>query len=84
MELDHLRTSCAVYLHIRSEKVETEKDEMDESEASVPTKLAIGVEGGFDGGDDDGDDVEVVTTYSLVVYPDIATRIPYAHPNGTP
>lgn len=49
VNLDHTRSGNPLYLNIKWKKVPKEDDAMktDEKEAA-PTKMAIGVEGGFD------------------------------------
>jgi len=68
LELDQERTGNELYLQIKWRKVvkkEVEKPKV-ENEKGPPTKMAIGIEGGFDVGPHGGD---VQKTYALVWYP---------------
>ena len=66
--LDHDRSGNVLYLKIKYTKVEKEPVEKEEKkEEGHPSKLAIGVEGGFDVGT--GKRWETVKEYGLVIYP---------------
>lgn len=85
---DHERTGARAYLRINQVKVENEENEEktdDKMETEEkPTKLAIGVEGGFDVSAAQEDDFDVATSYALVLYPDLDAGVPFEHPAGTP
>ena len=72
LELDHERTKNVLYLHQRWTKVP--KPVPDDAPPADPTKLAIGVEGGFNV--DDDAKFDIVKTHALVVMP-AGLEIPY-------
>uniref|UniRef100_A0A1B0B9A1 Ubiquitin carboxyl-terminal hydrolase n=1 Tax=Glossina palpalis gambiensis TaxID=67801 RepID=A0A1B0B9A1_9MUSC len=76
------KTGNKVFLHIRREKfakdntMETNKEET--GPKSKITRLAIGIEGGFN--NNETTKYEYKDTYSIVVMPDIKTKMPYPSP----
>eukprot|EP00668_Euglena_longa_P000714 GGOE01000863.1.p1 GENE.GGOE01000863.1~~GGOE01000863.1.p1 ORF type:complete len:816 (+),score=202.42 GGOE01000863.1:65-2449(+) len=61
VEMDHERTKCGLYVHLQWKKVRKEK-KLDNSDVS---KLAIGIEGGFD----PDNNFDVVKSQSICVFP---------------
>eukprot|EP00667_Euglena_gracilis_P003368 EG_transcript_3375 len=61
VELDHKRTNCGLYVHLRWRRVRKEK----KVESSDISKLAIGVEGGFD----PDNNCDIVKSQSIYVFP---------------
>ena len=80
MELDHARTGQPVYLLQRWTRVAKAPPSAAEAEAAAaaPTKMALGVAGGF-ALDDAAAGFEVVKEHALVVFPSRAA-VPYPHP----
>ncbi|BES96659.1 ubiquitin carboxyl-terminal hydrolase [Nesidiocoris tenuis] len=68
------RTNNAVYLHIKRDRLEVEKPQTDGPERKV-TKLAIGIEGGFEADTKYVENIE----YSIVLLPGFKA-IPYPSP----
>ena len=64
--LDHEKTGCALYLHERWTKVPVADDDDDDAREAAPTKLAIGVAGGFN---TEGPRTETVKEHALVLMP---------------
>jgi len=62
--LDHERTGNVLYLHLKWTRV---AKAVEESAGEEPTKLGIGVEGGFGAGE--GATYEHIKSHALVVYP---------------
>ncbi|XP_033642208.1 ubiquitin carboxyl-terminal hydrolase 5-like [Asterias rubens] len=60
-------TGCKVYLHLKTTKKKKPKTQEDEDKAK-PTRLAIGVEGGFDV--EDQNQYEYEEAHSVVILPD--------------
>lgn len=69
------KTGSAVFLHIYREKIEIPTDVQTEGPEKKITRLAIGVEGGFDP-DANKRKFEHKDHYNIVVFPD-AVKIPY-------
>jgi ubiquitin carboxyl-terminal hydrolase 5/13 len=81
LALDHSRTGQPLYLHARWTRVPREPPLADASAAAaseVPTKMAIGVAGGF-ALDDGASSYDVVKEHALVALPSRAA-LPYPHP----
>jgi len=78
LDLDARRSGARLYLHLKSRKVavEAEEEQGDEKEEKRPSKLAIGVEGGFS---PEGPDTRAETDAALLVYPQ---RVSIALPNS--
>ena len=73
LALDHERTDNVLYLHQRWTKVPKPAEELAEA-AAEPTKMAIGVEGGFNV--DDDAKFDIVKEHALVVMPG-GVSVPY-------
>lgn len=76
--VDHDRSGNALYLRIKYTKVEKEEEKHVEQKKEAeqqPSKLAIGVEGGFDV--DTGKRWEVVKDFALVLYPRLNDLLPF-------
>lgn len=80
------KTGNLVFLHIRREKIAkkccdgiknaiAKTDEVNSGPVRKITRLAIGIEGGYN--DKDTEDYEIKQTLSIVVMPNIAVKIPY-------
>eukprot|EP00475_Leptophrys_vorax_P002585 TRINITY_DN1145_c0_g1_i1.p1 TRINITY_DN1145_c0_g1~~TRINITY_DN1145_c0_g1_i1.p1 ORF type:complete len:781 (-),score=220.07 TRINITY_DN1145_c0_g1_i1:510-2816(-) len=80
LDLDYSKHQYPVYLQIQSKKYKkpapVNPDAAPAVAAAVPTKLAIGVEGGFSL---NGEETQVKTTYNFYVYP---SKRSYAFPDG--
>lgn len=73
------KSGNCVFLHIRREKIPIEDDQVKSGDEAGPerkiTRLAIGLEGGYN--DANNKKYEYKDHYSVVVAPDIETKIPY-------
>ncbi|XP_011293017.1 ubiquitin carboxyl-terminal hydrolase 5 [Musca domestica] len=73
------KSGNCVFLHIRREKIPIEDDQVKSGDEAGPerkiTRLAIGLEGGYN--DANSKKYEYKDHYSVVVAPDIETKIPY-------
>ncbi|XP_075164281.1 ubiquitin specific protease 5 [Haematobia irritans] len=73
------KTGNCVFLHIRREKIAKEDDQVKSGDEAGPerkiTRLAIGVEGGYN--DANTKKYDYKDHYSIVVAPDIHTKLPY-------
>ena len=78
VELDHQRTGQVVYLHVKWTRVPVEAPPTGSEAAAAPTKLAIGVPGGFAVHDGSGGQTTLVKEHALVVFPGRQT-CPYPH-----
>ena len=79
VELHAKKTSNTIFYHIKSvRKPEVVEKKVDEPPEKKPTRLAIGVEGGFSGGD--VKKVEFENHTSIVILPEFQT-IPLPNPN---
>lgn len=73
VERDHARTNNSLYLKHVAQRVALD-DDTDQNQVKEPTKLGIGVEGGFDL---DKKQYELASTYYLVLFPERAElRLP--------
>ncbi|KDR23210.1 ubiquitin carboxyl-terminal hydrolase 5 [Zootermopsis nevadensis] len=72
VERNYRKTGNAVYLHIRREKKEVPSEQQGDGPEKKITRLAIGVEGGFDP-DSCKKKFEYVESYSIVVLPDFVS-----------
>ncbi|KAF6209165.1 hypothetical protein GE061_014910 [Apolygus lucorum] len=72
VERHHRKTGNAVFLHLKRDRIEKEEPQPEGPERKV-TKLAIGIEGGFE---PDKKNVEIKESYAVVVLPSFLT-IPY-------
>ncbi len=75
MSLDHERTGQAVYLHASWTRVPREVPPAD-APGAVPTRMAIGLPGGFAA--DDAQQYDIVKDHALVHMPK-RLRVPYPH-----
>ncbi|GBG29389.1 Ubiquitin carboxyl-terminal hydrolase 5 [Hondaea fermentalgiana] len=78
--VDHERTGSKLYMYMKwyREKEEQEDTEMtSEKKDEEPTKLAIGVEGGFSPADVIGGKGTLVKEYGFAVYPDLDAVLGY-------
>lgn len=76
--VDHERTGNKLYMHIKWSREESDEDnDADMLENKEPTKLAIGVEGGFSPADVIGGKGKLVKEYGFTVYPDLDAVLPY-------
>ena len=68
VELDHARTRCALYVHVKTTRVKKETSaDADANADATPSTLGFGVDGGFAS---EEDRYESTTVYSLVLAPD--------------
>ena len=72
VKLDHERTGNKLYLHQKWKRIPKEKKD-DNTEEVKPTKLAIGVPGGFETG---GEQYDIMKENSVVVMPE-GSRVPF-------
>jgi len=86
VDLDYERTGNVLYMHMRwhreapSENADKEKNQEDDD--SAPTRLAIGVDGGFSPPDEIGGEGTLVKEYGFVLYPNLEDIIPFPSPPG--
>lgn len=89
LALDRARTGCGVYLHAAAKRVPKQPPAPGGTPLApggdAPTKLAIGVAGGFAAGDAPAYDVE--TCHAIVVFTgppdDVASAVRVPHPGGS-
>mmetsp|Transcript_17331 Transcript_17331/g.31816 ORF Transcript_17331/g.31816 Transcript_17331/m.31816 type:complete len:821 (-) Transcript_17331:47-2509(-) len=78
--LDHDRTGCMLYMYVKHSREEPEAEHEDKDkdiEDVEPTKLAIGVDGGFSAPDQIGGKGTLVKEYGFAIYPDLENILPY-------
>lgn len=86
LALDRQRTGSTMYLHAKSHRVPKPKDAASDAgaaQATAPTKLAIGVAGGFNA---DAPAFDVLTEHAIVIFTgadDISAAARLPHPGGT-
>ncbi|XP_065200121.1 ubiquitin carboxyl-terminal hydrolase 5 isoform X1 [Planococcus citri] len=70
LERHHRKTGSCVYVHMKYEKILLETNEPELAESKKPTRLAIGVQGGFDA-DPLSKKFETRKSYSIVILPQL-------------
>lgn len=79
LERHYRKTGSCVYVHLKFEKILLEQDEHSTTEEKKVTRLAIGVEGGFDT-DPVAKKFETQKNYSVVIFPHLNV-IPWPNDN---